>query len=413
MKVAKSKTPAQSWDLNIKRSFRARVKTEIVDAATGIAVKTSSWVENLAFDRALTGLLSAQFFNVCDLFANLKIGSGVSPNSIAGGAITFTQAGTTITASGAFFTAAMVGGIFKYGTGSAGAEQYIATVAGGGLSCTVLGPGMAVGIATVATVWQVQQTSLETWLATATSYQTNPGDNSTVIAGGSITLQRTFIFATPVVTQNINEIGYDNANAANGTCRGRIVLPSTDVVDNTHFYRVVMQMIFIVAPSAPTAFGNVGTNIDTSGNVMFEWYDFEVIQPNGGGLNYQSGAGGGTETMDGGTNAWGCAFRTAPWTQPGAIQLGLAPGSGETYQFNLNAFNPSGQPVGVGVSTTNFSLTTAGETMTGITFGGNGGGGGGYAGFLTLQLTTPFTLPTGTFQGSISIKKVFTRTLTN
>lgn len=411
MKVAKSKTPAPPWDLEIKRSFRARVKTEIVEAATGIVVKTSPWIENLAFDRALTGLLSAQFFNVCDLFAHLKIGSGVNPNSINNPAITFTQVGNTITASAPFFTAPMVGGIFKYGTGSAGAEQYISVVPGGGLSCTVLGPGMAVGVGTVATVWQVQQTALQTWLANSTGYQTNPGDNSTVIAGGSITLQRTFIFATPGVTQNINEIGYDDANAANGTCRGRIVLGSTDVVDNTHFYRVVMQMVFTVIPAAPLAVGNVGTNIDTSGNVMFEWYDFEAIQPNGGGLNYQSGGGGGTETMDGGTNAWGCAFRTAPWTQPGAIQVGLAPGSGETYVFNLNSFNPAGQPVGVGVSTTNFSLTTAGETMTGITFGGNGGS--GYAGFLTLQLTTPFTLPTGTFQGSISIKKVFTRTLTN
>ena len=395
--------------MEIVRNVRARVRTEIVDKTTGVVAKAGDWVENLAFDTALAFLPGGY---VTSLFTTLKVGSGVNPNSIAGGAITFTQVGTTITASGAFFTAPMVGGIFKYGTGPAGAEQYIATVAGGGLSCTVTGPGITVSTPAVATVWQVQQTQLQTWLANSASYQTNSGDNSTALVGGTITHQRTFLFATPGSTQNINEIGYSDNSNTDGSCRGRIVLPSTDVVDTSHFYRVVFQFVLTVVPAAPTAVPDVGTNIVTAGNVMFEYYDLSVIQANGTPTSYQP-FGSTPLFMDGGNSGGYFGFRTATWTQPSAIQTGDAPGvaAASNYAFFLNTFSTSGQPLGVTRSHTTFSFTTAGETVAGFAVGCKDGGNMHLV--WSLKLTTPVTLPTGTFQGNLDITKVFTRTLTN
>src|SRR5208337_905188 len=107
--------PALPWNLEIRREFRARVRTEVVQADTGIAVKTSDWIENLAFDTALS-FLAGNNAGFAGVFATLKIGSGTNANSFAGGAVTFTQSGFTLTASGSFFTSAMVGAKFKYGT---------------------------------------------------------------------------------------------------------------------------------------------------------------------------------------------------------------------------------------------------------------------------------------------------------
>lgn len=400
---------APAWNLDIKRQFRARVRTEIVDAVTGIAVKTSPWVDNLVLDGALSYLAGGGTF--AGVFTTLKIGSGTDPTQIAGGAITFTQAGTTITASGIFFTAAMVGAIFKYGTGTAGAEQYIASIGGGGLTCVVTGAGMTVGTPTVGTVWQVQATALQTYLAKDTGYQTNAGDNSTTLTGGSITHQRTFIFATPGVTQNINEIGYTENSANDGTCLGRIVLPSTDVVDTSHFYRVVMQLAIIVAPAAPTAVGNVGTNINTAGNVMFEYYDLFAIGATGAASSYQGGGGTPVNFMDGVLTSPLFGLRTTTWSQPGAIQTGNAPAVTSAYVQSLTTFTTAGQPLGQSISTTAFSWTAAGETLYGFMVGWVSGP--NCKAVWTLKLTATVTLPSGTFQGTLSITKLFTRTLTN
>lgn len=399
---------AQAWNLDIKRQFRARVRTEIVDAVTGIAVKTSPWFDNLVLDGALSYLAGGGTF--AGVFTTLKIGSGTNPTQIAGGAITFTQAGTTITASGVFFTSAMVGAIFKYGTGTAGAEQYISSIGGGGLTCVVTGAGMTVGTPTVGTVWQVQATALQTYLAKDTGYQTNAGDNSTTLTGGSITHQRTFIFATPGVTQNINEIGYTENSANDGTCRGRIVLPSTDVVDTSHFYRVVMQLAVTVAPAAPTAVSNVGTNINTAGNVMFEYYDLFAIGATGAANSYQGGGGTPVNFMDGLVTSPLFGLRTTTWSQPGAIQTGNAPGVASAYTQALSAFSTSGQPLGQSGSTTAFSWTAAGETLYGFMIGWLFSN---CHAVWTLKLTATVTLPSGTFQGTLSITKLFTRTLTN
>src|SRR5258708_91829 len=107
------------------------IKTMVMDAVTGLPVKENDYVSNLFLDQGLNGLAKkaggglptpgapANAFNYC------HTGSGINATKISSGAITFTQATTTLTASAGFFTSAMVNGLFKWGVGAGGNELYI------------------------------------------------------------------------------------------------------------------------------------------------------------------------------------------------------------------------------------------------------------------------------------------------
>src|SRR4051812_11153701 len=115
------------------------------------------WRDNLILDSGLNKHAStgwASCFSTC-IFGNQV---GPTPVSRGPGAITFSQATTTITASGGFFVAADTGRLFKFDSGE---ECYLtfvsATQATASISRTVgSGPG---------TVWYVNQTAVESVLA--------------------------------------------------------------------------------------------------------------------------------------------------------------------------------------------------------------------------------------------------------
>ena len=406
MKTAPARQPAPPWDLQIKRNFQARVKVEIVDRATGKVDRESDWIENLAFDNALSYLVSGNTSFFANLFTTLKIGSGTNPNSYARRR-SHVYAGRQPSHRQWF--------VLQLRHGRRDPQIRHRQRRGGAIHN---------GLHIANTRHRQQQrhsrshsrdrvdgtrqsTALQTWVANSTGYQTNAGDNSTVVTGGAITLKRTFLFATPGSPQTINEIGYSDNSNADGTCRGRIVLGSSYVVDTLHFFRCVMQLNLTIAPASPTAVINVGTNINTAGAVMFEYYDFITVAANGSTAGYQSGAA--TNFMDGGLGGPRFGLRKTNWSQPGAINTGAWPSGDSTYTVLLNNFSTSGQPIGQAVSTTNFSWTTAGETLYGFGIGALATMNTCW----TLQLTTPTTLPTGSFQGSLSVTKIFTRTLTN
>ena len=164
----------------------------------------------------------------------------------------------------------MVGTLFKYGTGTGGAEYYIT-----GYTDTqnvTVDTSALVTMPAVGVVWYVNQTGLQTYLHAATSYQTNAGDNSTTISGGQVTFQRTFIVPTQLAPYSVNEIGWNGKSLGDSTntVNGRIVLGSTDVVGITNYYVVIVQIIFNYTPAAPAAVLNVGTAINTAGTAMIE-----------------------------------------------------------------------------------------------------------------------------------------------
>lgn len=188
------------------------------------------------------------------------VGSGTNPTSINSGAITFTQAAFTVTASGAFFAPSMVGCILKYGSGSGGAEYYItgytsSTIVTVDISATV---GAIIGV-----VWFVQQTTLQTQIAQNSVVATTRSNTASTLV-----VQSVFTFAPPLVVMNINEIGWSDSAMTANLIDGRSVLPSTDVIGTTDVYVVTITVTWTLSPITPTVVGNVGTAIDTSGDAM-------------------------------------------------------------------------------------------------------------------------------------------------
>ena len=70
-----------------------------MDAATGQPVNDwSEWQHNLIFDSTMVSLANAQIA-FAGMTENCKVGSSNAVNEIVGGTTTFTQSGTTLTAS--------------------------------------------------------------------------------------------------------------------------------------------------------------------------------------------------------------------------------------------------------------------------------------------------------------------------
>lgn len=374
-------------------------------------VKDYGWQKNLVFDTGLNALAGG--FGYANLLNTCGAGSGTNPNSYSPGTAIFTQVATTITATSTFFTSLMVGGIFKYGTGTGGAEQYITAIGGGGLSCTVSGAGMTVATATAGTVWMVQQTGLQTSLGSTNTYLIN-GSTGNTFTGTSVTLTQNFQFATPGSTWSVNEICYGGASPY---C-GRIALSSTVTVSTAQFLVCTVQILITQTPNTPTGVANVGTGINTAGTGIFQnWLIFGLNSANGNGGIYPGPDGVGGSFMDarsfGGTICFYTGSAITLNSNIGTTTIApLTTNIGYVMTSNNKPTN-SGQPVGVGVGAPDtFAFTTAGETVSSIVFGGRDGLNQIYPVYI-LNLTTPLTLPTGSFSGTWFWQLTFTRQLSN
>lgn len=390
----------------MKTTVEVKYQTRIMDAKTGRPVKVSPWRKNLVLDQGLNALanktaggLNSSAASSC---SQLNIGGGTNANSFASGAITFTQSTTTVTASAGFFTAAMVGGILKYGVGSAGTEQYITAFTSA--TQVTVSSSATVG-ATVGTVWMVQQTALQTFLFATNTYQSNAGDNVVTASATSVTFQRTFINPVQGAPYTVNELGWTNTGLS---ILGRAVLPSSDVVGTTNFYVVVLAITFIYGPSAPTAVVNVGTGINTAGTAMIEFFSLQGIQASGLNGTNQS-----TLDTSNGAGILGDVFlSTAAYSQQGTVP-GFSPVLAWPSILSLTNGVWTYVPASVGIAQLSIttSLTTAGQTVFGIGIGHFNGAATNPC--LDVKLTTPFTLPTGTFNPSITWQATFGRTLVN
>lgn len=414
----------------VKRAFGASVsvaiKSQICDAVTGEVIKDNPFKNNLVMDQGLnamarstTGTLRcgpASVARVC------RIGDSTTATKFASGAITFTQALFTVTASAPFFTAGMVGGIFKYGTGTGGAEYYIT----GFTSTTVVTVDTSTTVAapTVATVWQVQQTTMGNLLYTSSTYQTAGGDNATTIVGNIVTHQRTFIFSPQAAPYNVNEIGYNSLSSGVLIC-GRIVLSSTDVVGVTNFYRVVIQVAVTYTPSAPTAVANIGTGFNTAGNAMIEGFDIGTVTSAGAvgtlgmsALDANSDYSGGPGLFVG---LYLIARIASTYTQNAAIASGgpnVSWGTVNTNYLLVDNSLPNWQYTGTrGKMRVSFTgnITTSGQTCYAIGFSGNYNFTAANQNLPAFDVlfTTPQALPSGAWLPSIQFELTYGRTLNN
>jgi hypothetical protein len=407
----------------MKSTIKVLISAEIRDALTHRIIKRQVNRPNLLSDLSLTNL-ALGIIGPATMFQCCKIGSSTAPNCTPSTPITFTQAGTTITAIAPFFIGSMVGQIFKYGTGAGGTEQYIDTVAGGGLSCTVLGAGQTVVVPDIASVWFITQTQLTTYSYQTNTYVTGAGQCGTTFPGGANSTQiafvRTFNFPVQALTYSVNEIGYnDNSGAdGNGNVRGRVVIPTTDTITPAQYYVVQILVTSTLSPNVPTAVLNVGTGIDIAGTVMYNNWDCEAVNTNGLYASYQA-AYGNSDVMDESTPP------RAGFYTVGAVSPNAHISQADVSTLNANwatglgsAYTNVGLPVGVAQSTITITCPGLyGNTMYAIFIDSLVGSTQGYnramAPIFLLSFTTPYVCPNGTFVGNIVWQRQYTRTLIN
>jgi hypothetical protein len=387
-----------------------KIGTRIVNAKTGAIVKETIPKKNLILDMGLNSwarlttpgpgaTTPASSFTAC------RVGDGTTPTSFASGAITFTQAATTITASGGFFTAAMVGAIFKWGTGSGGNEVYITGFTDS--THVTVDTSATVAVAEIATVWMVQQNQLDNQLHSTNTYQTSAGDCESAFTGNVVTHKRTFIVPQKGANYNVNEIGWSSSTADTATLCGRIVLSSTDVVTTDNFYVVVMTLTVTYSPATPTAVADVGTAIDTAGTAALEQLTGASAVIATVSTTGSTNAGG---VLDGGASNSRYQCFPVDYTQNGAptttklvATTPIVIGTGNTWVKDSAR--------GKMTLTYNNSITTTGQTIYG--FGLCWFDGSTTNILFDVYLDTPFTAPTGNFQPIAVWSCTYNRTLTN
>lgn len=391
----------------MRTNLSVQYSTHIICAKTGKCLKKTPKKKNLVLDYALQALAQALTpggSNPASCFTVCKVGSGNNANRFPSGAITFTQVGTTLTASAPFFTAAMVGGIFKYGTNTTGQEYYIT---GFTSNLVVTLDTSASFVAIVGTVWMVQQTALQTQSFETSTYQTLSGDCQTTYATNTMIHKRTFVFPVQASPYTVNEIGW--GKTAGAEILGRAVLSSSDVIGPTNFYVVVLTLTFTVTPGTPTANANFGTGINTAGNTMLEMFSFGIVNSSGGVASPVSGQG---RVMDGlGAGVQGVEFWLNDWTQNANI---TSNGSGPALPAGrISLSTPAwvyGSARGKMTLTCTLSTTTSGQTCYGL---GMHSGASPFNIAFDCHFTTPQTLPVGSFAPTVVLQSIYNRILDN
>jgi hypothetical protein len=223
-----------------------------------------------------------------------------------------------------------------------------------------------------------------------------------------MTHQRYFIVPQQALQYTVNEIGYnkDSIGTAAGSCVGRFVLSSSDVVANTQYYLVIMQVQVTYTPGNPTASPEVGTNIAVVGNIMVETLGVLATQVINGTTGLPNGVPG---TLDCQGTAIGLVLPTNTYTQNGSI-TGAAGPSWAGGNLNLGSGTNWTYAAARGVMQMTFtgSITAAGQTLYGI----------GIAMtdtniILDVKFTVPQTAPVGLFQPDTVWQIVFDRILSN
>jgi hypothetical protein len=305
--------------IGLSVSFR-RAVLDSPDAAPN----WSPWSRNLILDCGLDMPASNYTFAQCVL-SNIVVGTSTNPTRRDSGTVTATRSGATVTATGAFFSAADVGRVLKFNSGELGrVATYIdATQVTLATSGTVA--------ASAFTVWHTSDTGHGAEYATTSNYMTGAGESGTAFTDGTLTSWRTFLFSAFGETKVLREIGW--RPTATGNLYGRALIPGGgDAVAAGQYYKVQVSHSLVLSPLTPTAVGNVGTGLDTSGASLLEGIGLNVD----GTVQYPIGAfatvsptgslatGGALEPSSGWNSGNGRHLRFGPCTNGAALGAGTA-----------------------------------------------------------------------------------------
>lgn len=230
-------------------------QTEVLDGGIVTSCKRS---RNLVLDVGLDLFASYPFGQ---LFGNVVLGTGTRPTRRDSGHITASQAGSTVTASGAFFEAADVGRLLKFDSGD---EVYITAF---NSATEVIVADSVARAASEFTVWYVNATGHEAEHSRVSSYSAETG----TFTNGVYTLTRTFTSAPFTDGAMIKEVGWSPTGS--GTLFGRALVPAGgDFVGSGKQYRVTVSGSCRYGPAETMAQADVGSNgFSTGGAYAIEF----------------------------------------------------------------------------------------------------------------------------------------------
>ncbi len=277
---------------------------------------------NLILDQGLDYFASQLVVN-CHRYC--AVGTGTNPVKRDSGAITFTRAGSVVTASANFFEAADVGRLLKFDSG----PEMKVTVYTDPQNVTVDTSG-ALGAAE-GTIYYVNRTGLQTETARTGNYRADAGDNQATFSVDTWTFKRTFLF--PAVGANVtyNEIGWSPSASAGANLFGMDIISGGDALLAGQQYIVIVRLSVKLSPASGAAVGDVGNNgFNTAGTAKFE-----SVQLGDGqafvGINSAGNAAGSYATLEPShaSNLSGSThFHTATFTQQaitsGDVSVGTA-----------------------------------------------------------------------------------------
>ena len=277
------------------QTLRARIKTQIIDKASGIVIKETPWANNLMTDRCIFGITAVAGGYPYSSLANVgnKIFLVDSTNAtyagtqVASGGVTFRNTSfQTFTASANTFLKNvgrynMTGArILLSAPGSIDKVFTMQNITSTTFEVPEIVDAYYLSNNVTGTVYYTNDININAFDTTLTSvnYLTSGANCGSVFVGNVVTHQRVFTYA-PTGYRSIQAIGYNCGSGTNMV--GVVQLPAPDVISDLNIYVVTMQLWVTYGPSSPIAVVNTGTGINTTGTAMLEAIDCAIVKSDG------------------------------------------------------------------------------------------------------------------------------------
>lgn len=396
-----------------------RVRRRIVNATTGEIAFDSGFSNNLILDAFFTTITSAPSTGtgpIADVLTGgaIRAGTGVAnPVRKDSTPTTLSQTLTTVTASSGFFAAGDVGQLLVFGGSGVGTNACYITAFTSSTQVTV---NISQTVASVVgTVWYVSSAwALSGTITQVNSIVTGAGNCGTVWTAGNPTHTMTWQSAVLATATTYLQLAYVNHG---GVVIANFQIPGAgDTVPINFFYQVTWSFALALTPNAPSAVGNIGTGINTAGNLMVERQSC-ISSISTSGLPTV-----GFLSLDGNGAAQGFpAMTTGAYTQNTTPNASTSP-TVTTFSYQTGWTNSTSWAASIGTAqatpgnatgTYTYALNTTGTgaTITGI--GANVTSASAGLG-MDVLLTTPFTSPgSGTFTFVMVFTFTITRVITN
>ena len=254
-----------------------KFRCDIVCAKTGRTIKRGREQTNLLFDQGLNNLATMSW---PALFNYFVLGTGTTPTRRDSGVITFTRAGSVVTASANFFEAADVGRLLKFDSGE---EMYVTGFTSGTEVSVNLSGSLA---ASEGTIYYVNRTSLGNESKRTNTLTSDSGDHGFSWNGttGVLSTWKTMIFAAETGTVTYREIGWSHAGSGANTINGAALLAGGgDTLVADQQYKVRLQLDRVISPRTPRALATADVVDLWSGSAeeLIEMVGLDVWRTNG------------------------------------------------------------------------------------------------------------------------------------